>query len=513
MGNKLKAIAMYLPQFHNVEENNLWWGEGFTDWKSMESAKPLYDGHQQPKCPQNDYKYDLLLKETMQWQEQLMKKHDVYGLCFYHYWFKEGKRILEKPAENLLQWTDIDMPFCFCWANEAWVRSWSKINNANVWAGNFEKKSQNERADGVLLEQDYGREQEWSDHFQYLLPFFKDDRYIKKDGKPVFVIYQAASIPCLKEMLYVWNGLAEENELGGIYIIGANCGDSELEFLDAGLIHEPAATIQREFFKRFSNKERLEVARYLPYEKVCSASLEFEYQAKGKLYLGGFVNYDDTPRRGSGGTVIFNGNPNKFKLYLTELYAKNASVGNEFVFVNAWNEWGEGMYLEPDEKDGEGYLEAFRYAQQHYKEEIYKYRQKNKSDDDVVKSLRADKDRYYNESVMFDKWLNKKSQKESLTDYFSSRNYNRIAIYGFGAMGKHLLNEINNDDTVQCVYIIDRNAEMINVQTPVYRPEEDLEPVDLIVVSTIHIYDEIYEFLNAKGEYRVMSLKQIIEEW
>lgn len=133
-----KAIAMYLPQFHNVKENNMWWGEGFTDWRAMECAKPLFDGHKQPKCPLNNYKYDLMDKKTMQWQADLMHKYHVYGLCFYHYWFKEGKKILEKPAENLLKWKDIDMPFCFCWANESWVRSWSKLNNQNVWASQFE---------------------------------------------------------------------------------------------------------------------------------------------------------------------------------------------------------------------------------------------------------------------------------------------------------------------------------------------------------------------------------------
>ncbi len=513
MFKKPEAIAMYLPQFHNVEENNLWWGEGFTEWRAMDCAKALFEGHKQPKCPQNGYKYDLLQKETMLWQADLMKQYGIYGMAFYHYWFKDGRRILEKPAENLLQWTDVDMPFCFCWANESWVRSWSKLNNANVWAGSFEAKESDGDSDGILLEQQYGEEDAWKMHFAYLLPFFQDKRYIKLENKPVFMIYKSASIPCLKEMLQMWNELAVEEGFAGVYVIGANAGADELAVLDAGLVHEPQATIQRDFLKRFANPARMEVARFLPYEKVCRASLDYRGQ-QSKCFWGGFVNYDDTPRRGNGGTVIYNGNPEKFKLYLTELLAKNAALGNEYVFINAWNEWGEGMYLEPDATDGAGYLEAFRYAAEHYEEELYKYLQSaDGSENEILNNLKSDKERYLTESRLFDKWLGLKEEKRSVTDYFKEKNYKRIAIYGFGALGKHLLNEImDGDGSVECAYLIDRNAGAIQTNVPVYLPEDDLEPVDVIVVSTVHIYRQIQELLAGRGIDRIVSLKQVIEE-
>ena len=185
----MKTIAMYLPQFHRVAENDAWWGEGFTDWSAMNRAKPLFDGHKQPKKPLNNYQYDLLEKETFLWQEQLMRAHGVYGFCFYHYWFKDGRRILEKPAENLLRWKEIQIPFCFSWANESWGRSWSNISNQNVWASAFEPK-ENRKGDGILLEQAYGNEEDWTEHFNYLLPFFQDPRYIKKGSQPVMLIYQ-----------------------------------------------------------------------------------------------------------------------------------------------------------------------------------------------------------------------------------------------------------------------------------------------------------------------------------
>ena len=129
----MKVIAMYLPQFHKVKENDEWWGDGFTDWVSARQAVPLFDDHYQPHIPQNRNYYDLTDKKTILWQAELMKKYGVDGVCMYHYWFKDGRKILEKPAENLLQWKDVNMPYCFCWANETWARSWSNIKG-NVWS-------------------------------------------------------------------------------------------------------------------------------------------------------------------------------------------------------------------------------------------------------------------------------------------------------------------------------------------------------------------------------------------
>ena len=161
----MRWFAFYLPQFHETKENNEWWGKGFTEWTHVNGAKSLYKGHRQPIAPLDKNYYDLMNKESVEWQTSLMHQYGVDGLVYYHYYFR-GQKLLEKPAENLLKWTDIDQPFFFCWANHTWYQA---INGV--------KK--------VLREQTYGTQEDWDDHFQYLLPFFRDDRYEKIDNKPV----------------------------------------------------------------------------------------------------------------------------------------------------------------------------------------------------------------------------------------------------------------------------------------------------------------------------------------
>lgn len=217
----MKTLAMYLPQFHKIPENDEWWGEGFTEWTAVKAARPLFEGHVQPKMPLNGNYYDLLEKKTMMWQADLMKQYGIDGQCIYHYYFKDGRKILEKPVENLLKWKDINMPFCLCWANERWARTWS-ISGGNSWADKFEKRKGTNQTKDVLLEQSYGREEEWKAHFEYLLPFFEDERYIKINGSPVFVIFIKDLIPCLKQMVDYWKKLSHLHGFSGIYFIGAN---------------------------------------------------------------------------------------------------------------------------------------------------------------------------------------------------------------------------------------------------------------------------------------------------
>ena len=188
-----KLIAHYLPQFHRIPENDAWWGEGFTEWTSVKAARPLFEGHRQPRKPLNDYYYDLSDVETLRWQSHLAKQYGIYGFSFYHYWFKDGKRVLEKPAEMLLQDKSINLNFCFNWANQTWARTWSKfvVDSQNVWAGTLERKRHtNEKNQGILLEQKYGEKEAWQEHIRYLIPFFQDERYIKIDSRPVFIIFQ-----------------------------------------------------------------------------------------------------------------------------------------------------------------------------------------------------------------------------------------------------------------------------------------------------------------------------------
>ena len=207
----IKTIAMYLPQYHRVKENDEWWGSGFTEWRAVRASRPLFRGHEQPRQPFNNNYYDLLNQDTMIWQAALMHRYNIGGAAFYHYWFKDGRKILEKPAENLLLWQDIDMPFCFCWANGSWARTWSTIGNWS-WSPLFDPEKQDDcsmlrASDGILLEQKYGDEPDWEEHFDYLMSFFKDRRYLCMAEKPIFLFYAPDSIPCLERMAIFWLSL------------------------------------------------------------------------------------------------------------------------------------------------------------------------------------------------------------------------------------------------------------------------------------------------------------------
>ena len=198
----MKIITFYLPQFHEIPENNEWWGKGFTEWVNVKKAQPLYEGHEQPRVPLNENYYNLLDPNVQVWQAKIAKEYGVYGFCYYHYWFN-GKLLLEKPMENMLKNRDIDIPFCVCWANEPWTRA---------WVGETK----------VLIPQLYGEKREWKEHFDYLLPFFKDSRYICDDGKPLVVIYRPEVIECLNEMLDYWNELAIQEGFEGVLNIISN---------------------------------------------------------------------------------------------------------------------------------------------------------------------------------------------------------------------------------------------------------------------------------------------------
>ena len=240
----MKVVALYLPQFHKVPENEAWWGKDFTDWVSTKNGVPLYPDHYQPHIPFGKNYYDLLDKNSMMWQAELMQRYQVDGLCFYHYWFKDGKQMLEKPAQNLLKWNDIDIPFCFCWANMSWARSWAKMKDADFWINEDEVQT-TEDGKALLIEQTYGERADWEKHFNYLLPFFKDSRYIRVDNKPVIWIYRTDLVTCLAEMVEYWRQLAVENGLEGIYLIGSYYQPKDADILDAAVIYEPGEILPK----------------------------------------------------------------------------------------------------------------------------------------------------------------------------------------------------------------------------------------------------------------------------
>lgn len=367
-----KVIAFYLPQYHEIPENNKWWGKGFTEWTNVKRAKKLFDGQYQPQVPLNNNYYNLLDKKIVEWQTDLANKYGVYGFCYYHYDFG-GKRLLEKPAENLLRWKDINQRFCFAWANVTWARTWKNVPGASLtkWSPDEDNNENNEEA-GILIEQQYGDPKQWKEHFDYLLPFFDDNRYIKKEGKPVFLIYHLDAIPFAKEMFKLWSDLAQQNGLCGIHFVAMNPSEVRNEYIEAVAQCYISSALSRSVKARSVQYGRAIVNKimgflHIPCRLANIWDYEFVWKAmtgmapfeKGITYAGAFVNQDDTPRNGRLGTFLKNSSPDIFRKYM-EIQLKRArdKYQSEYVFLDAWNEWGEGNHLEPDEKDGYAYLEA-----------------------------------------------------------------------------------------------------------------------------------------------------------
>lgn len=351
-----KVLAYFLPQYHEIPENNEWWGAGFTEWTNLKKAVPLFKGHYIP-APLNDNYYNLLDKETVVWQTELMKEYEVHGLVYYHYWFL-GKKILERPAENLLQWKDIDQKFMFMWANHDWTRS---------WVGGKE----------ILLKQEYGKEQDWINHINYLLDFFKDERYIKIDNRPVFQIYIGDKIDCFDEMVALWNAECIRNGFDGIYIIENIDNLDTIENkkyqknIDAINIMEHSAAVKfwrKNYFLEvvFENIKRKfsasRVVNSISYDIVVKNSLRIidKLPRDKKSFFGVTTGWDNTPRYGLRGYIVSKTTPEKFKFWLAMTKKISQERNQELIFISCWNEWCEGMCLEPTKQDGYAYLEVVR---------------------------------------------------------------------------------------------------------------------------------------------------------
>lgn len=376
----MKVIAFYLPQFHRIPENDKWWGKGFTEWTNVKKSVPLFRGHYQPRIPlhKNYYDLDKEHEKTMEWQIELAKKYGVYGFCFYHYWFQEGKKLLEKPLENFLDNKNLDLPFCLCWANEPWTRTWSG------------------KAKEIIMPQEYGDREEWVEHFYYFLPFFQDKRYIFYNENPMLVIYRPELIEQLDDMIICWNELAKREGFNGLYIVsqGSAYGTTRKTsgLVDAYILYEPGHT-QAEFSVTRTNliadfklnprlflsvegqkiKSQLSAllkvknakmrTTFLDYDMFWHHILKRKYNSDN-LIPGAFCDWDNSPRRGGRGARIFkNSSPEKFEKYFRLLVKKTKKETKfDMIFINAWNEWSEGTYLEPDEKNGYKYLKAIRKA-------------------------------------------------------------------------------------------------------------------------------------------------------
>lgn len=368
-----KIIALYLPQYHAIPENDKWWGKGFTEWTNVKKAKPIFDWQVQPKVPLNHNYYNLLDRKTVEWQTELANKYGIYGFCYFHYYFK-GKKLLEKPAENLLAWSDINQKFCFFWANDSWCRTWTAVKGGTTWATEDEKN--NAADDGMLMRQTYGNKEDWISHFNYLLQFFKDDRYIKVNNKPMFFIYNISKIPCAKEMFATWELMALENGFDGVHIVSVNEGDNDIPQIEAIAhygFHKASRSAFSGIVSKAANKVRRNVGSMLgidryqkdvwQYEKMWELVLSVKPYGKVQNYPGAFVNYDDTPRKGASGTVMKGVTPDLFEYYLRKQIKRAEKIfHSEYILLDAWNEWGEGNYLEPDEQWKYKYLEALHRA-------------------------------------------------------------------------------------------------------------------------------------------------------
>ncbi len=342
-----KIIAFHLPQFHEIDENNRWWGKGFTEWTNVRKSQPLYRGHRQPRVPLNGRYYNMMDPATREWQAELARSKGVHGFCYYHYWFK-GKQLLEKPVDAMIAAKTPDFPFCLAWANEPWTRAWDGGDR------------------DVLIGQDYGDEADWDQHFAYLLRAFLDPRYIRVDGKPMFLIYRTLSIGTVQEMLARWTTLAQEAGLPGLHIVSMLTGsdpDPRPGLFDARAEFEPMYTLQHRLTRSHKRREKwvrhlaklrkLLVADSRPHKLGTHDYAALWQQVTRRplaphTYPGAFADWDNTARRGMKALVLRNFDEGAFRDGLATQLSKAKSQNVPFVFFNAWNEWAEGTYLEPD---------------------------------------------------------------------------------------------------------------------------------------------------------------------
>lgn len=365
----VKPIAIVLPQFHPIPENDLWWGEGFTEWNNVVKARPRFKGHYQPHLPKHLGYYDLRLPEAREAQAALARQYGIYGFCYYHYWFA-GRRVLERPVDAILESGKPDFPFMLCWANENWTRNWD---------GGFDK---------VLLAQRYSVD-DFVQHARHLLQYFRDPRYIRVRGRPMFAIYKDEGID--EECLTAFRSELRNH---GVEVFlcrferraGTNQDTPRAyENFDAGIEFQPL-TRQFDEAMRRQNRSR-PVMKYLrpntykrwlrtllglsvrqpdrifDYQFLVEHDICYDFQACRPIFPGVSPGWDNSPRRPSGGALILrDSTPERFRAWVVEKIRRTdwELLPTPFLFVNAWNEWAEGNHMEPCEKWGLGYLEALR---------------------------------------------------------------------------------------------------------------------------------------------------------
>jgi lipopolysaccharide biosynthesis protein len=375
-----KYIALYLPQFHAIKENDEWWGEGFTEWTNVKPAKPLFEGHYQPHVPHDDIGYyDLSDVGVMIKQSKMAKEYGIYGFAYYYYWFN-GKTLLEKPLQNMLNEKMVDIPFCLFWANHNWTRSWD--------GGNKE----------ILLEQTYD-ETAYERFIDDLQPYFLDERYIKIDNKPVLIVYRANDIPNSKKVTELWRKYAKEKYGCGIYIVCCHLIDN---IAPANFGYDAALELSPNWYsiKKWGGAmfEKAAPKKYfdMPMEFVDYFRNIFSHilrpEVNYKLFRCVYPTWDNTARRKKKNPkVILNFTIERFKKFLAEMSlisVKSLPLKERFLFIDAWNEWAEGCHLEPCKKYGYQFLETCRQVSKMTIDEL----QANKFDE----KIKRQNDRFIN---------------------------------------------------------------------------------------------------------------------
>ncbi len=381
---KARIIALYLPQFHPIPENDQWWGEGFTEWTNVKRARPLFPGHDQPRVPTDLGYYNLLSPEVREQQALLAHQAGIEAFCYYHYWFGGGRQLLERPFNEVVTSGKPDFPFCLCWANHSWSNK--------TW----EHSSALKRG-SVLMEQTYPGEEDDIAHFYSLLPAFRDSRYVKVDGKLLFVVYSVFDFPNVKNFIVTWRRLAIENGLPDFHFVGMCPATLSFTIAEDGSKHRtmPNLLSSRDLFDKVLSygfdavnsygKRRGELLydgklRY--YMKVllrkCGIKprdMTYDYSrvvgnffppedSWENVYPTILPQWDRSPRVSAMDGIYVNVTPEKFEAHISQALdvIKNKSDEHKILFLKSWNEWGEGNYVEPDATFGHGFLDAIANA-------------------------------------------------------------------------------------------------------------------------------------------------------
>jgi len=356
METKARLIAFYLPQYHPIPDNDKWWGQGFTEWTNVGKAKSLFRTHYQPRVPADLGYYDLRVPETRKAQADMAREYGIEGFCYWHYWFGNGKRLLERPFNEVLTSCEPDFPFCLAWANETWKGFAHGLKNRNI-----------------LIEQLYPGVDDYTAHFYEVLPAFKDKRYITVEGKPLFMIYKPLENEEILVFMETWRKLAFENGLSGVFFVGQNADlkFSADEILNKGFdgvntvrLHNYQLNYRSMVSKivKHLNKYLTGVPQVYSYKTVSKFFFDTKIDKSEKIFPTLITGWDHSPRSAREALVLTDYTPDNFESSVKEVMSiiKDKKKDNRLVFVKSWNEWAEGNYLEPDMRWGKRFLEVLK---------------------------------------------------------------------------------------------------------------------------------------------------------